>query len=160
MNITLCAVGRLTKGPAQSLVDNYADRINAIGRQAGVSSFVIREVEAPKGLSGAKRQAKESESLIATAPKEAVRIALDEKGKALSSTAFAKTIAEFRDQGVRDLAFFIGGADGHSENLLSSAHKKIAFGPATWPHMLARVMICEQVYRAITISTGHPYHRD
>ena len=159
MKITVCAVGRLSAGPSLTLVEMYADRVRALGRTAGVSDFSIREVEAPKGLSGSARQEKESAALMAAAPEGGLRIALDAHGKALSSEDFAARLGAYRDDGARNLAFFIGGADGHARDLLDKADLKIAFGPATWPHMLVRAMLCEQLYRAITIMTGHPYHR-
>ena len=159
MRLTLAAVGRLKSGPEARLVDDYAARIRAAGRGLGVSDFAIAEVEAPKGLEGPARRAREGAALLAAAPDKARKIVFDERGRSLSSEEFARVIADWRDQGVGEIAFFIGGADGHDAALRESADLMVSFGKATWPHMLVRAMLCEQVYRAMTILSGHPYHR-
>jgi len=116
-------------------------------------------VETPRGLEGAKRQERESSALLDASPAGARRIVLDEYGKQLTSKTFSQTLQTWRDDGVGDTAFFIGGADGHGPAIAHDAHLKMAFGTATWPHMLVRAMLCEQIYRAMTILSGHPYHR-
>lgn len=159
MRLKIAAVGRLRSGPEAALVEEYATRIRAAGRALGFSDFRIDEVEAPKGLDGEARRRKESAALLDASAGGARRIALDERGRALSSEEFATLIARWRDEGAPEIAFLIGGADGHERSLLDSANLALAFGKATFPHMLVRVMLAEQIYRAVTILAGHPYHR-
>ena len=156
MRLAIAAAGRLRGGPEADLIDDYAVRIRSLGRGLGVSAFDIREIEAPKGLAGEKRQERESALLMEATP-DARRIALDERGDNLSSAEFARRIARLRDDGAGEIAFLIGGADGHHASL--KAEDRISFGRATFPHMLVRVMLAEQIYRALTILSGHPYHR-
>ncbi len=159
MKISVAAIGRLRGGPELELINDYSDRIRAAGRAVGVTGFQIVELEAPKGLSGPERRQRESALLDHCAGATAKRIVLDETGKSLSSEAFAGLIGQWRDNGAREVAFLIGGADGHEKSLLDSANMALAFGKATFPHMLVRVMLAEQIYRAVTILAGHPYHR-
>lgn len=156
MRLTVAAVGRLRGGPESELIDDYAVRIRGVGRGVGVTAFDIREVESPKALSPEKRQERES-SLLMEAAAQALCIAMDEHGDVVTSAEFAARIGRWRDRGVGEVAFLIGGADGHHS--LLQAQGKIAFGRATFPHMLVRVMLAEQIYRAVTILSGHPYHR-
>lgn len=156
MRVTVAAVGRLRAGPEGDLIDDYAARIRGAGRAIGITAFDIREVEARKSLSGDKRQERESALLTEAAP-HARRIALDERGDIVTSAAFAAQLARWRDEGAAEIAYLIGGADGHHPSLPAEA--RIAFGRATFPHLLVRVMLAEQIYRAVTILSGHPYHR-
>ncbi len=156
MRLCVAAAGRLRAGPEATLIEDYAGRIRALGRGLGVSGFDIREIEAPRGLSGDKRQERESALLMDATP-AARRIALDERGETVTSEEFARRIAAMRDAGAGEIAFLIGGADGHHASLKTDF--RIAFGRATFPHMLVRVMLVEQIYRALTILSGHPYHR-
>jgi 23S rRNA (pseudouridine1915-N3)-methyltransferase len=159
VRIVVAAVGRLRDGPELQLIEDYGSRIRSGGRAIGVSAFDILEVEAPKGLAGAARQAKEA-ALVAEASANATRrIALDERGKDLSSEALARIVGQWRDEGAREIAFLIGGADGHDEATRRRSDLVLSFGRATWPHMLARAMLAEQIYRVMTILSGHPYHR-
>jgi 23S rRNA (pseudouridine1915-N3)-methyltransferase len=107
-----------------------------------------------------ERRNEEASELLNRLPNGALLIALDEKGSQLDSSAFAKRLAKYRDEGMRDIAFAIGGADGHGPALLSAASMRLALGPLTLPHGLARIVLTEQLYRAATILAGHPYHRD
>lgn len=132
----------------------YAERATAAGRALGLGPVELVEVDAKK-----PGKAAEAEALKPHLAASHV-IACDEHGRAIASRAFADQIAGLRDQGVRRLAFVIGGADGLDPSLLESAAGKLAFGPQTWPHALARVMLAEQVYRAVSILAGSPYHRD
>lgn len=159
MRLLIAAVGRLKSGPESDLVEEYAARIRASGRALGIGEFTISEVEAPKGLAGPARQGRESELLLAATDRQARRAILDERGKDQSSESLAKLIAGWRDQGAPEIAFLVGGADGHPAGTRESADALIAFGRATWPHLLVRAMLCEQIYRAMTILSGHPYHR-
>ena len=148
------AVGRLSRGPETDLVKTYVDRATAAGRALGLGPFEVVEVEARKPGKAAEADA------LRPHLADAHLIACDEHGAARSSREFAAEIARLRDQGVRRLVLMIGGADGLDPTLLASAQGKLAFGPQTWPHALVRVMLAEQLYRAVTILAGGPYHRD
>jgi 23S rRNA (pseudouridine1915-N3)-methyltransferase len=154
LRIAVVAVGRLPRGPEAELVKTYVDRATAAGRALGLGPVEVVEVESRK-----PGKAAEAEALKAHLAGAHV-IACDEHGKARASRALAEEIATLRDRGVRRLVFLIGGADGLDPDLLAQADGKLAFGPQTWPHALARVMLAEQVYRAVTILAGSPYHRD
>jgi 23S rRNA (pseudouridine1915-N3)-methyltransferase len=149
--ITLIAVGRLKSGPLKELCDEYRRRIPL--------PLEIREVEERRPVSGAERKQREGELILKELPKGALAIALDEHGKSYDSTGFAKQFAAWRERSGDNLAFVIGGADGLAPAVLDNAAAQLAFGTMTWPHMLARAMLLEQIYRAHTILTGHPYHR-
>jgi 23S rRNA (pseudouridine1915-N3)-methyltransferase len=154
LKITLLAVGKLGRGPEADLARDYAARASASGRALGLGPVDIVEVEARK--SG---KAAEAEVLRAQIG-DAYLICCDEHGQALASRAFAGKIGKLRDDGVRRLVLVIGGADGLDPELLAQARETLAFGVQTWPHALARVMLAEQVYRAVSILAGSPYHRD
>lgn len=133
---------------------DYAERATASGRALGLSPIDILEVEARK-----PGKLAEAEAILARAG-DAQLIACDERGRAMSSRDFAARLAALRDDGVRHLAFAIGGADGLDAAVTGAALQTLSFGPQTWPHALARTMLAEQVYRAVTILAGAPYHRD
>jgi 23S rRNA (pseudouridine1915-N3)-methyltransferase len=154
LRIAIVAVGRLSRGPEGELVKTYVERATAAGRALGLGPVEVVEVENRK-----PGKAAEAEALRAHLA-DAHVIACDEHGRARGSRPFAEEIAALRDRGVRRLAFVIGGADGLDPALLEEAEGKLAFGPQTWPHALVRVMLAEQVYRAVTILAGSPYHRD
>lgn len=154
MRIRLICVARLGRAPEASLALAYAERASAAGRALGLAPVEIVEVEGRKAGKGA-----EAEAILARAG-EAHLIACDERGTALASRDFAARLARLRDEGVRELAFAIGGADGLDASVLAAARERLAFGPQTWPHALVRVMLAEQVYRAASILAGAPYHRD
>jgi len=149
MRMTIVAVGRAKAGPERDLVQHYLKRM--------AQPLNLKEVEA-KAAIDAKRS--EGEKLLAAAPKNAVIVALDERGKDLSSRQLADRIAGWRDDGIRDIAFLIGGADGLDGRVRENADLLLSFGRVTWPHMLMRGMLAEQIYRAQCILAGHPYHRD
>jgi 23S rRNA (pseudouridine1915-N3)-methyltransferase len=154
LKIAIVAIGRLGRGPEAELVRLYAERASAAGRALGLGPVEVVEVEPRKpGKAG------EAEALRPHL-EGAHLIACDEHGKAMASRAFAEEIGRLRDDGVRRLAFVIGSADGLDPALLAEAKAKLAFGPQTWPHALARAMLAEQVYRAVSILGGSPYHRD
>jgi 23S rRNA (pseudouridine1915-N3)-methyltransferase len=154
LKIAIVAIGRLGRGPEAELVKLYAERASAAGRALGLGPVEVVEVEARKSGKGGEAEA------LRPHLEGAHLIACDEHGKAMASRAFAEEIGRLRDDGVRKLAFVIGGADGLDPALLSEAKAKLAFGPQTWPHALARAMLAEQVYRAVSILAGSPYHRD
>ena len=151
MRITLCAVGRARAGPERALFDHYKNRLSA--------AFDLREVEERKRLSGDQLKQREADLLLAQVPDGAVIIALDERGKSLSSPQLATRLGNWRDDGRRDVAFVIGGADGLDEVVRRRAELVLSFGQLTWPHMLVRALLTEQLYRAQCILSGHPYHR-
>ena len=152
MRITIVAVGRLRAGPEKTLVDHFAKRITW--------PLDIREVEEKKNLTGDTLKRREGELLVAHCPAGSQIIALDERGKEISSRAFAKRVSDWQDDGVSDLCVVIGGANGLDETVRQRANMTISFGRLTWPHMLVRGMLVEQLYRAQQIIAGHPYHRD
>ncbi|MGK9232571.1 23S rRNA (pseudouridine(1915)-N(3))-methyltransferase RlmH [Inquilinus limosus] len=151
MRLTIAAVGRARPGPLRDLFDDYA------GRSAW--PLTLREVEARKGLSGLALKREEAALLLAAVPAGAAVVALDERGRDLDSEGFARLLGRWRDEGRGDAAFLIGGADGHDDAVRGRADLLLSFGRLTWPHLLARAMLAEQIYRAQTILSGHPYHR-
>ena len=160
MKIAIAAVARLKPSPETTLINDYLDRAARLGMQLGVPSVDLKEVEEKKPLSGEELKKREAELLLNAVPKNGVLVALDERGKTMSSRDFSSLIADFRDQGHGSLSFLLGGADGLHSDLRKQAHRTISFGSMTWPHALARVLLCEQIYRAFTIMGNHPYHRD
>ena len=154
MKIAIIAIGRLGRSPEADLVRLYAERATAAGRALGLGPVEVIEVEGRKSGKGS-----EAEALSAHLAESRV-IACDERGRARSSRDFAAEIGRLRDDGVRRLVFLIGGADGLDPDLRARAQDTLAFGPQTWPHALARVMLAEQVYRSVTLLAGGPYHRD
>ena len=154
MRVHLVAVGRLRAGPERDLIDDYLLRFERTGRPLGLGPVVEHEVEDKKGGG----MAAEAELLAKAVPVGAVLVTLDERGRVMSSPEFAGLLAGWRDQG-REVAFVIGGADGISPDLRGKAEASVSFGAMVWPHMLVRVMLAEQLYRAATILGGGPYHR-
>jgi len=154
MRITICAVGRLRAGPERELITDYIKRFDRTGRALGLGPVSVVEVEDRKG---GGMQA-EAELLERAVPKGALICTLDERGQIISSPDFSKHLADWRDQG-RDLAMIIGGADGIDATLRAKADFSLSFGAMVWPHMLVRVMVAEQLYRAASILAGAPYHR-
>jgi len=159
MRLMIAAIGKMRGRAQAALMDDYIQRTGTIGGNLGFTGPALYEAEAARGLKGAKRQANESGLLLAAAPKGAAIIALDARGENISSQKLASYLAALRDGGTPAAAFLIGGADGHGPAVAKAAVKKISFGAATWPHMLVRIMLAEQLYRAMTILSGHPYHR-
>lgn len=155
MKLHICAVGRLRTGPERDLLDDYLTRFDRTGRALGLGPATVHEVEDKKGGG----MAAEADLLRRALPKGAVICALDERGKLMSSPDFADKIAAWRDAGRSDLAFIIGGADGIDPALRAQADFSLSFGKMVWPHMMVRVMLSEQIYRAASILAGGPYHR-
>ena len=155
MRVHICAVGRLRAGPERALIDNYLMRFDRTGRPLGLGPAVEHEVEDKKNL-GMGAQA---ELLARAVPAGAMLVSLDERGKVMTSVEFADQLARWRDGGRQDAAFVIGGADGIDPGFRAKADYSISFGAMVWPHMLVRVMLAEQLYRAATILGGGPYHR-
>jgi len=155
VRITLVAVGRLRAGPESDLVADYLRRFDRVGRPLGLGPARVVEVEDRRGGGAAAESA-----LIAQAVRPgAVLAVLDERGAMLSSPDFARRLRAWADAGTRELGFAIGGADGHSPELRARADLLLSFGPMVWPHLLTRVMLTEQLYRAASMLAGGPYHR-
>ncbi len=158
MRLIVAAVGRL-KDAERELCERYSKRFDAAGRSLGLGPLTITELSESRAASADARKADEAARLMKAASTADVRVVLDEGGKALSSEAFAKWIAQRRDGGAKCLAFLIGGPDGHGAAALDGAALKLSLGPMTLPHGMARAVLIEQLYRAATILSGHPYHR-
>lgn len=155
MRVHIIAVGRLRAGPEKDLIDDYLTRFERTGRSLGLGPARVFEVDDRKGGG----MAGEAELLRRAVPEGAVRAVLDERGCVETSPDFAQRLAAWRDQGHGDLALLIGGADGIDPGLRVEADFALSFGKMVWPHMLARVMLSEQLYRAASILAGAPYHR-
>ncbi len=151
MKLTIAAIGRAGRGPERDLYEHYAGRIRW--------PLALRELEEKRKLPPARLIEREGELLLAALPAGATVVALDRRGQVLDSEAFARRLSRWRDESVADVAFVIGGADGHGEPVLHRAHLVLSFGAMTWPHLLARGMLAEQIYRAQQLLAGHPYHR-
>lgn len=159
MKLTIAAVGRLKAGPEKLLADDYLKRAEGMGRKAGISAIRVQDFSESQASSAAARMAEEARILASAVPPRSFSIVLDERGKAVASEAFAGLMQLQLDHGTSDMTFVIGGPDGHAPETRERADLLLSFGPMTWPHRLVRVMLFEQIYRAVTIMTGHPYHR-
>lgn len=155
MRVHLCAVGRLRSGPEREIIDDYVQRFDRTGRALSLGPFALHEVEDKKNLG----MEAEADLLSRAIPSGALIACLDERGKVLSSPEFATQLGAWRDGGRQDVAFVIGGADGIAPSLRARADFSLSFGRMVWPHMLVRVMLAEQLYRAASILAGSPYHR-
>lgn len=158
MRIWLIAVGRMKAGPERELCARYLERAAASARGAGFTGVEAREIDESRARRPEDRKAEEAQAIRALVPIGARLILLDERGKSPTSEAFAADIARARDAGAPALALVIGGPDGLDPSL-REGNSVVALGAMTWPHQLVRIMAAEQIYRAITILTGHPYHR-
>lgn len=153
MKVTVAAIGKIGNAqPQGQMIADYAKRLPW--------PLTIKEGDAKKGLKGDKLQAAEGDMLLGWCPKGSFKIALDERGKMLSSREFARKLQWIQEEGFQDVSFLIGGADGHNAELRQQCDMLWSLGDMVWPHKLVRVMVMEQLYRAHTIQTGHPYHRD
>ena len=159
MRLIIAAVGRVKDGAERELVERYRDRFAGMGKRLGLSPVAWHELAESRAATAAKRSAEEGAALLRLARDADVTIALDERGKALTSQAFAQLLAKIRDDGAGTTAILIGGPDGLGPAVREAARIKLSFGAITLPHGLARVVLAEQLYRAATILAGHPYHR-
>ena len=159
MRLLVVSIGRLKQGPEQELAERYRERFEDLGRKLGFRGLTIHEIPESRARDTATRIAEEAAAIAAAIPEKSVLVALDEHGKNVDSVAFARQLGQWRDEGIGNTIFTIGGADGLSPELQGKARLRIAFGTATWPHQMVRVLLLEQIYRAATILAGHPYHR-
>jgi 23S rRNA (pseudouridine1915-N3)-methyltransferase len=159
MRIVIAAVGRLKAGPERELAERYRKRAADAGRSVGLQGFDIIEIRESRADKAERRMIEESIAIANVIPERAVTIILDERGENVSSGSFAGHLQAWRDQNRSDVGFIIGGADGLAPKLRVDASLAIGFGAATWPHQFVRIMLLEQLYRAVTILSGHPYHR-
>ena len=160
MRLTLIGVGRLKAGPERELFARYFKRAADLGRAQGVAAVELREIDESRARRAEDRCAEEARAIRAAVPKGAWLTLLDEGGAALTSRQWADEIGRARDGGVAAYALAIGGPDGLDPSLKTEARGLVAFGAMTWPHQLVRAMAAEQLYRALSILSGHPYHRD
>ena len=159
MRLVVISIGRLKQGPERELAERYRGRFDDIGRKLGFRGLEIHEIPESRARDPATRMAEEAAAILVAIPDKSALVALDERGDNLDSSAFARHLGRWRDDQVATTVFAIGGADGLSPDLRRKARLGIAFGSATWPHQMVRVMLLEQIYRAATILSGHPYHR-
>ena len=155
MRVHICAVGRLRAGPEKTLIDDYLKRFDRTGRALGLGPALVLEVDERKAQTSAAQGA----ALERVLPRNAILCCLDERGRTLKSPDFANLLRDWADRGDSDIAVLLGGADGLDPGLRDRAQLNLSFGAMVWPHMLARVMLAEQLYRATTILAGTPYHR-
>ena len=159
MRILIVAVGRLKQGPERELAERYRKRASDAGRSAGLSAVEVIEIKESRAADADRRMLEESIAIANVLPEHAIVVLLDPRGEGMSSSSFAGRLQGWRAEDRPAVAFVIGGHDGLASNLRDKANIAIAFGPATWPHQLLRIMLLEQIYRAVTILVGHPYHR-
>lgn len=159
MRLLLIAVGRLKSGPERELAERYALRVAQSGRAVGLEGVRLVEIAESAARGVVERMAQEARAILAERPAGAALLAFDERGRTEGSAAFAARLAGLRDAGQRDLALVIGGADGLDAAVRTEATAVLSFGAMTLPHQIVRVLALEQLYRAVTILSGHPYHR-
>jgi len=159
MRVTFIATGRLKAGQEAELAARYIDRMAKAGPAIGIEFARTVELTESRAQSSDQRKSDEAAELEKNLPKGAFLVLLDERGKTLDSVEFAERLGQIRDDGQRDIVLAIGGPDGFDKDLRQRADLTISFGRMTWPHQLVRIMLAEQLYRAVTILSGHPYHR-
>ena len=150
----------MKQGPERELVARYLDRATAGGKALGLTGFSVSELTESRASSAAARKSEEARALREHLPGSGTLVTLDEHGAVMSSEDFAKKLGRWRDDGIQAVSFVIGGADGLDPAFLKQATLSLSFSPLTWPHQLVRIMLAEQIYRATTILSGHPYHRE
>ena len=159
MRLVVISIGRLKQGPERELSERYRERFDDLGRKLGFRGLDIHEIPESRARDAATRMTEEAAAISAATPQKSVLVALDERGDNIDSASFARHLGRWRDEQVANTIFAIGGADGLSPDLRRNAKLRMAFGAATWPHQMVRIMLLEQIYRAVTIIAGHPYHR-
>jgi len=159
MRVTIICIGRAKASAEQELCDAFLKRACSAGKNLGFSQIELVVVETSRAPSAQARMAQECQRLVKRIPPGGHRVVLDERANSLKSEAFAGRLASLRDSGVRDLVFVIGGPDGLAPDFREEAEEQFSLGPQTWPHLLVRAMLAEQIFRGLTIMSGHPYHR-
>jgi 23S rRNA (pseudouridine1915-N3)-methyltransferase len=159
MRLALVCVGKLKAGPERLLFDRYFKRLTEGARGAGIAGVDLREIGESRSRRPDERRAEEAAAILAATPKGAALVLLDERGPSATSEDWAADIRRERDASRPAYVVAVGGPDGLDPPLRAAAHRVLSFGQMTWPHQLVRVMASEQLYRAVTILTGHPYHR-
>lgn len=154
--MSISALGRLRSGPEREMIDEYLSRATATGRAVGMGPAGEVQID-NRNL---KTRADESRAMRDSLPADARLVLLDERGRSMPARQLASTLGQWRDEGIRETVFCIGGADGHDHDILPRPHLMLAFGNTVWPHKLVRIMLAEQIYRAVSILAGSPYHRD
>ena len=160
MRLIIAAVGRLKDGPEREIYARYADRVKKAGKSVNLGPLDSIELLEARASGADARKADEASRLLAKLRDADYRVVLDERGKALNSRQLAQALRTARDRGCGTAAFVIGGPDGHGDAVLANADLQLSLSALTLPHGLARVVLAEQLYRAVTIIAGHPYHRD
>ena len=159
MRLQVLGIGRLKAGPEKALAQGYQTRLEGLGRKAGITKLTVTDFAESQGQTASQRQDEEARLLTSALAPKAFTLVLDERGKSMTSEAFSKLLQRHLDQGTPALAFLIGGPDGHSAATRKNAGQVISLSEMTWPHRLVRIMLLEQIYRAVTIMVNHPYHR-
>ena len=159
MRFTLSCVGKMKAGAEKDLLERYIDRARKTGRGLGITDVRVVELPESRAQRPDDRKTEEASALLGAVTGAARIVALDENGRNLTSADFSAKLENWKDQGVSDVVFAIGGADGHGSELIARAGLKLALGAMPWPHQIARILLAEQIYRAMTIQSGHPYHR-
>jgi 23S rRNA (pseudouridine1915-N3)-methyltransferase len=159
MRLIVCAVGRLKEGPERALLEKYRDRFAPLAKRLGLAPVAWHELGESRAADASRRREEEGAALLKIAREAKLLVALDEHGKPLGSEAFARLLAKARDDGAKAAGILIGGPDGLSDAVRAAAHLQLSLGALTLPHGLARIVLAEQLYRAATILSGHPYHR-
>jgi len=159
MRLTILAIGRLKDGAERELFARYAKRIDAFGRAQALGPLELREFSEARENSAAERRSAEARRLLDAVPQRAITVSLDETGRSINSANFADAFQHYRDAGFRDVAFLIGGPDGHGSEVAGRSDLVLSLSAMTLTHGLARVVLAEQIYRACSIIAGHPYHR-
>ncbi|KAB0681295.1 23S rRNA (pseudouridine(1915)-N(3))-methyltransferase RlmH [Aureimonas leprariae] len=160
MRLSIAAVGRMKAGPERELAARYLDRLRQAGRPIGLDYAGLAEEAEGRGTGAPERKRDEAARLLSHVPDRGAIVLLDEGGKVFASQGFAERLGSLRDEGLRDLVFLIGGPDGLDPDLKTQSRFTLALGAMTWPHQIARILLAEQLYRAVTILSGHPYHRE
>ncbi len=160
LKLLIGAVGRMKKGPESALFKDYFDRCNKAGPKIGLGPLHVAEITEAKNPHRPERQRLEALGLAKMPLQNSRIIALDEHGRDLSSVALSQQLKTWRDDGIPQVSFLIGGPDGLDQSIIKGADLVLSFGAMTWPHMIVRILLAEQLYRSISLLSGHPYHRD
>jgi len=159
MRVMIAAIGRLKQGPERELAERYRKWAATAGRSAGITDFDIVEIRESRAGDAHRRMLEESIAIANIIPERAITVILDERGESMNSASFAGRLQGWRSEQQPALVFIVGGADGIAASLREKSNLRLSFGAATWPHQLVRIMLLEQLYRAVSILSGHPYHR-